>query len=89
MINDLNILKISKKLERYYELNQKQFFNEIKKQKAIIVNEKHVLSEFESSCDALHKLNMDIKRLEEELNVIIYELYELNEKEISIIEKND
>ena len=89
MINHLNILKVSKKLERYYELNQKQFFNEIKKQKAIIPNEKQVISEFVTSCNTLHKLNNDISLLEKELNIIIYKLYELNEKEISIIEEND
>ena len=88
MTNNLNILKISKKLEKYYELDQKQFFNEIKKQKAIIVNEKQIISEYESSCNALHELNNRINKLEKELNEVIYDLYELTEKEISIIEEN-
>ena len=86
MIKDLHILKISKKLERYYELNQKQFFNEIKKQKANFINEAYVISEFESSCKILNELNKDIDKLETELNGIIYDLYELTEKEISIVE---
>ena len=88
MAKNLNILKISKKLERYYELDQKQFFHEIKKQKAIIINEKEVFSEFKSSCNALDELNNSINKLENELNEIIYDLYELTEKEISIIEEN-
>ncbi|MFM5883674.1 TaqI-like C-terminal specificity domain-containing protein, partial [Methanobrevibacter gottschalkii] len=86
---ELNILKISKKLENYSVLNEKDFFSELKKQKAQIVNENNIILKFKNSCEIILNLNNKINILELKLNEIIYDIYDLNKNEIKIIECND
>ena len=86
---DLNILKISKKIENYYTLNQKDFLSELKKQKAQIINEDNLILKFNHSCEIIRNLNNEINLLELKLNDIIYDIYGLNMDEIKIIESDD
>ena len=86
---DLKILKISKKIENYSSLNQKDFLVELKKQKAQNVNEDNLILKFNHSCEIIVNLNKEIDLLELKLNDIIYDIYGLNNNEIKIIECDD
>lgn len=89
LMKNLNILKMSKKIENYSALNQKEFLSELKKQKAHIVNEDKLILNFNHSCEIIQKLNNEINPMELKLNEIIYDIYNLNKDEIKIIEYTD
>ena len=84
---ELGIFELSKKLESFYLLNDKQFLKEIKK-KNKNVDEKYLLSLFHSSKKEIEILNKELKIKSFNLNQLVYEIYNLNNEEIKIIEEN-
>ena len=89
IIKEFDVLKISNKLENYFNLTQKDFLKEIKKQKGNISNEfskELLIQKFIDSCEKLEQMDLDIRNLEEEMNEIIYNIYNINENEKSLIE---
>ena len=44
--------------------------------------------EFNNSLNIIQPLQLEIQKLEDEINQKVYELYDLNEDEIKIIEEN-
>ena len=91
VISDLNIKKITNKLDSFYELNSKEFFKEIKKQLKIKLSlkDKEEWDEyFVDKKEKLEKLKYKIGKIEEEIDKEIYKLYGLSNEEIKIIEEN-
>ena len=81
---------LSKKLEKYYELNFEEFLLEIKKKKVDITQRKTqdlLEKEFYASLEIIGSLQREIKETDDKINQLVYELYELTEEEISIIEE--
>lgn len=84
-----NINKLSKKLEKYYELDFEEFLKEIKKKKVDVTQRKTqelLESEFKDSLAIIGPLQNKIKELDETIDNMVYELYEITPKEIEIIE---
>ena len=91
LINEYNAKKISKKLNEYYNLSQKEFLNEIKNQKVDITSNlvfEILINDFNNSCKKIEDLSLKINQIESKLNKLIYGIYGLDDKEIAIIEKN-
>jgi hypothetical protein len=89
LISDYNIIKINKKLGEYYQLNFDELYKEVKKSyKKITRSEKDILEkEFKESLDIINPLRKEINSIDKEIDKIVYELYDLTEEEIAIIEK--
>jgi hypothetical protein len=85
---DYNISKINKKLTEYYNLSYDDFYKEIKKQyKEITRKESDKLeTEFKESLNIIKPLTKEINSIDKEIDHLVYELYDLTEKEIAIIE---
>lgn len=90
LISDFNIAKINKKLKEYYTLSFDDFYKEVKKQyKQITRKEKDKLEkEYILSIEIIEPLQKEIKSIDKEIDKLVYELYELTEEEIDIIEKS-
>ena len=88
IIKECNVKNISKNLEEFYKLTPKEFFREIKKQKGVISNEDKLKLEFEENSLIINKNIEKIDLIENNLNKIIYDIYELNQGEIEIIENH-
>ena len=90
MIEEIDVIKISNKLENYYNLSQKEFLKEISKQKGNMSNEtlkKSLIQKFENSCEKLEEMNSNVNDLELNMNEIIYSIYDINDDERFLIEK--
>ena len=83
--NDLNINKLSKKLENFYNLTEKQFIKEVNK-KTKINNEKLLISKFNLVNEEIKDLNKKLVDLNKELDNIVYKIYNINDIEKKIIE---
>ena len=86
-----NIEKLSNKLEKYYELDFDEFIKEMKKKKVNVKQRKTqdlLEKEFNESLETLKPLKDQIQQTEEEINRLVYELYDLTEEEIRIIENS-
>ncbi|AMK15262.1 type II restriction/modification system protein [Methanobrevibacter olleyae] len=84
---NLGIIDISKKLESFYLLNEKQFLKEIKN-KTKNFDVKELLSIFNLSKNEILTLNNEFKIKNNKLNQIVYNIYKLDDGEIKIIEEN-
>ena len=86
---EFGIEKLSKKLENYYQLNLEEFLKELKKKKVVIKpNKIQDLSEvFDESIRKVEYLQRQINETEDNINKLIYKLYDLNDGEIEVIEK--
>ena len=85
------IKNLSNKLEKYYELDFEEFLKEIKKKKVDIKQRKTqelLEEEFLGSLGLIQDLQRAIKETDEKINQLVYELYELTEEEINIIEES-
>lgn len=88
---EYNIDKLSQKLEKYYELTFDEFLEEVRKKK---VNTKkraireNLEDEFNNSLKIIKQLQSEIQKLEDKINQKVYEIYDLTDEEIKIIENN-
>ncbi len=86
------IEKLSKKLDIYYEFKTSEdFIDEIKKKKVDIKPRKIqelLKNEFENSLTEIHKIDEKIKKTDDEIDLMVYELYGLTDEEIQIIENS-
>ena len=85
--NDLNIDNISKKLEKFYGLSEKELIKEIKKYNKNF-DENKLLDYFNNSKRNILLLLEKILIKDSELNKLIYKIYKLNKTEIEIIENH-
>ncbi len=85
------INKLSKKLENYYQLDFEEFLHEMKKKKVDIKQRKIqdlLEKEFNESLNIIAPLQKEVDKLDDKINQLIYELYELTAEEIDIIENS-
>jgi type I restriction-modification system DNA methylase subunit len=87
---DFSIVKINKKLMKYYKLSFQDLYKEVKKQyKKISRKETDKLEEeYLESINTIKLLEKEIRNIDKEIDKIAYELYGLDDKEIVIIEGN-
>ncbi|AMK15261.1 Eco57I restriction-modification methylase domain-containing protein [Methanobrevibacter olleyae] len=89
LIKEINVIKISNKLENYFNLSQKELLKEIKKQKGNIsdkILKESLIQKYIINCEKLEQINSNINDLELEMNEIIYSIYGINDDERNIIE---
>ncbi|MCI5738114.1 MAG: hypothetical protein MR277_08935 [Methanobrevibacter ruminantium] len=85
LTKELYINKFTKKIVNFYELTEKQFIKEIKKINTGF-DEKDVLLKFNSLKTKMNALNKDLIVKNNELDQIVYKIYNLSDEEIKIIE---
>lgn len=80
--------KISRKLQNWYQLEFKDFLKELKRLKISIAisEEAEWLQYFNQEKDKIVELESLILRNDNEMDKIVYELYELTKKEIELVE---
>lgn len=90
LISDFNVAKINKKLTDYCNLSFDDLYKEVKKQyKKINRKEKDKLEEeYVDSINIIRPLKNQIKAIDEEIDRLVYELYDLTDEEIAIVENN-
>ncbi|MCF7796088.1 Eco57I restriction-modification methylase domain-containing protein [Patescibacteria group bacterium] len=89
--SDFSIEKVSTKLNKWNELEWEEFKKELKKQKIILKGEQE-----ENWFDRFNRLKIESNNLQEEINKtddeinrMVYNLYEITEEEIKIIENDN
>ncbi|MDR2829428.1 MAG: N-6 DNA methylase [Methanobrevibacter sp.] len=89
LISDFKVGKLTKKLLSYWSLSFDELYKEVKKQnKKITRKEKDLLEEeYQSSLNIIQPLKNEITSNDKEINKLVYELYELTDEEINLIEK--
>jgi len=83
--------KFSKKLDKYYELTFDEFLNELKKKKVDIkprITQEALKKEFDDSLNRISPLLSEIKKTDEKIDQMVYDLYGLNEDEIEILKRS-
>ncbi|GAA5818580.1 MAG: Eco57I restriction-modification methylase domain-containing protein [Methanobrevibacter sp. CfCl-M3] len=86
---DFNVTKINKNLMEYYNLSFEGLYKEIKKQhKGISRKEADKLEkEFLESVNIIKPLQNEIAIIDKDIDKLVYDLYNLTNDEVSIIEK--
>lgn len=85
------IEKLSKKLEKYYELDFEEFLKEVKKKKVDIKLRKTqelLENEFKESLEVINPLLQKIKEVDSEIDEMVYDLYVLTSEEREIVEES-
>jgi hypothetical protein len=85
---DLGVVKITKKLERWYNLETDEFFAESSKQnKNLSLSQKSQwLDHFEAEKQKALALQNQITKTDAEIDKMVYALYGLSEEEIGVVE---
>jgi adenine-specific DNA-methyltransferase len=86
--HEFRINKINKKLETFYLLSFDDFINESKVVFSID-KKSELLDYFNSQKETILKQKSEINDLSKEIDRLIYEIYDLTDNEINIIENND
>nr|WP_321357932.1 N-6 DNA methylase [uncultured Draconibacterium sp.] len=86
---NLEIEKISNKLDIFYDFDFKTFLSELKKQKIILslVQQDEWEEYFNSYKSEINQLQSEIEKTDREIDRMVYELYGLTEEEIKIVEE--
>ncbi len=79
---------INKKLDKWYELEVKDFFKELEKQKIklSLSEQSEWLQYFEEQKSKALAIKAQIEQTDKEIDQMVYDLYELTEEEIRIVE---
>ncbi len=88
--DNFEIEKTSKKLEDFYNNDFKTFVTELKKQKIklSLVQQDEWEEYFNVYKSEINQLQYEINSIDKEIDKLVYELYELTEAEIKIVEKS-
>ncbi|MBL7095946.1 restriction endonuclease subunit M, partial [candidate division KSB1 bacterium] len=88
--NNLEIEKISSKLNSFYNNDFKSFLSELKKQKIILsLKQQDEWEEyFNNYKTELLNIQAEINKTDNEIDQMVYKLYNLSDEEIQIIEGN-
>ncbi len=92
-INDLELEKVSKKLQNFETLSFDEFSKELKKAKKLKLKDKLEERNFKDEWKALfeqdakkaQELHVEIQKTDEEIDAMVFELYGLNDEEIAIV----
>jgi len=84
-----NLDKISRKLDAFYNLDFKEFVNEIQDKNTIMTIEKEaeLMDFFEKNKKEALELTNEISKTDREIDEMVYKLYGLTDKEKQLIEK--
>ena len=86
--NNLEVERITKKINTFYDNNFSTFVKELKKQKVVLTL--HQQDEWEEYFNtykvSINQLQSKINKTEKEIDQMVYELYDLSKKEIQIVE---
>ena len=85
--NEYGINDFSKKIENFYLLSPKEFIREVKKRNKNI-DEEILVKIYEKSKSKILNLMIEIESDNIKPNNIVYQIYNLNEREINIIEND-
>ena len=87
-VENASIIKISKKLENFYDYDFKTFVAELKKQKInLSLKQQDEWEEYFTSYKTeINQLQSEISKTDNEIDQMVYELYGLTEDEIKIVE---
>lgn len=87
--NKFEEMRITKKLENWFDLDFKDFQKELKKQniKISLSEELGWINFFEQQSKSHSEVLQSIKSMEKEIDQMVYELYGLTNKEIKIVER--
>ena len=87
---NFDIEKFSKKLEKYYNLSEKELFSELKKNKVKMSskNINLISEEFQDNIKLINPLLLEIEKTDNEIDQMVYESYGLTDDEIEIVEKS-
>ncbi len=90
LTDNLDIDKLSKKLEAFYEHDFKTFLTELKKKKVTLslVEQDEWEAYFEQYKNALTQLQTEIDNTDKEIDTMVYALYGLSEEEIAVVEES-
>ncbi len=90
LMNKYTDIKISKKLEKWYDLNFNQFLKELKKQKIklSLADESEWMDFFGEQVKAYSEKSQLIYEVEKEIDQMVYQVYALTEEEIQIVENS-
>ena len=90
IINKFDILKPTSNLKNWYSLESNEFLKEFKKMKIQISlnQEAELLQYFNEQKNNAMNLNIEIEKLESEINKLVYSIYELSDEEIRIVESS-
>jgi type I restriction-modification system DNA methylase subunit len=85
-----NLSELSTKLENWYLLDYKEFIAELakKKIKLSLADEAEWEEYFLSECKKVQAIKTEIDKTDDEIDAMVYQLYELTEEEIKIVEGN-
>ena len=89
---DLNIKKFTQKLEKWWALEFKAFSDELLKSNKIEIDNKKrakLRDFFNAEKEQRADLDLQIRTLEKELNALVYQLFDLNDEEIRLVEKSN
>jgi hypothetical protein len=88
--DNFEIEKISKKLDGFYEQDFKAFVSELKKQKVklSLVQQDEWEEYFNAYKTEINNLQTQINQTDKEIDQMVYQLYELTEEEIKIVEES-
>ncbi len=88
--SNLEIEKLSNKLIKFYDFDFKTFISELKKKKIQLTFKKQDEWEeyFDSYKTEINELQSQINQTDNEIDKMVYELYELTDEEINIIENS-
>ncbi len=83
-------LKLSKKLETFYDYDFKTFVSELKKKKIklSLVQQDEWEEYFKAYKTEINQLQSQINQTDKEIDQMVYKLYELTEEEIKIVEES-
>jgi hypothetical protein len=85
---NLEIEKITNKLDAFYDFDFKTFLSELKKQKVnlSLAQQDEWEEYFNSYKSEINQLQAEIEKTDKEIDRMVYELYGLTEEEIKIVE---
>ncbi|MCD4794823.1 MAG: Eco57I restriction-modification methylase domain-containing protein [Bacteroidales bacterium] len=88
--SNLEIEKITKKLQNFYDYDFKTFIAELKKQKIklSLTQQDEWEDYFDTYKQEINQVQTQISQTDKEIDKMVYELYELTEEEIGIIENS-
>ena len=88
--SDTGLDKVSKKLDRFYELDWRGFENELSKKKTSFTGKQKDdwFDRFNRMSKKVKVLNEKIQKTDDEIDKMVYKLYGITDKEKEIIEKS-
>ena len=88
--DNLELTKMSKKLDAFFKLDFKDFLSELKKQKVTLSlsDQSEWKDYFEETKSKVNTIQVKIAKMDKEIDQMVYELYGLTKEEIEIVENS-